>query len=189
MRGLCNCAKRAYAVGDVDTCNAGTDAAGNTIWESPITTCAPEYDSSGELTGCCNCESICPTSGTYDSYILCPDLFPECGTYTPVPPFLLGLAVLSGWAWPANGCVTNNYAQPVEIWNNTEGCHTLGPGESTPCRYSTTDIDHVKNPVTGQWWKIGDQHAIVTETGRIVGARCTAVAGGDCGTTGVGACP
>jgi hypothetical protein len=93
------------------------------------------------------------------------------------------------------GCLINNYSKAVNIWSDANGDQTLAAGASSDCRLlGGDDIDHVQNPITGQWYKITKDKgggywpintlptATVNADGSVTGDACTAAKAGDCGT-------
>lgn len=78
----------------------------------------------------------------------------------------------TGWPWPANGRVINNYSAAVTVWSDGSGCYTIAPGDSSGRIFE--DVDFILSPTTNIWYKIGANTVTVDAGGRVSGHSRTA---------------
>jgi hypothetical protein len=92
--------------------------------------------------------------------------------------FLLKKRALGHWPWPLNGELINDSSAAVQVWDDDHGpyevpAHTRSPADS--------DVDHVLEPASGRWCKLGPHKVTVTAEGRLGSCPCWSPGAGiDC---------
>ena len=86
--------------------------------------------------------------------------------------------------WPLNGCIErNDYARSIEICIDGTR-HTKPPKWTSSCGgpgVCGDDIDHIKEPRSGIWFKIGVYGAEINADGTVEDTRCRTSGNLPCG--------
>lgn len=83
---------------------------------------------------------------------------------------MIGQAHARAWPWPLNGKVVNKYAESVAAWSDDKGIFRVPPRSDT----GFIDVDHVQEPKTNRWCKIGWRTVTVQEDGTVRNCKCWA---------------
>lgn len=67
--------------------------------------------------------------------------------------------------WPCNGYLINNYSASVEVWSDDLRYYRI-PAHSTSDR-TNDDVDFVRSPTTGVWYKLSFLNTTVQSDGRV----------------------
>jgi hypothetical protein len=85
---------------------------------------------------------------------------------------------LGHWPWPLNGELINNTSAPVQVWDDDHGPYEV-PAHTRS--QEGTDVDHVLEPSSGRWCKLGAHKVTVGHDGHIENCPCWSPGAGiDC---------
>lgn len=79
------------------------------------------------------------------------------------------------WPWPLNGRVSNQSPVAVKVWDDDHGFYTIAAGQTSS---NSKDIDHVQEPSSQRWCKVGAHHLMVKADGTFANCPCYALAAG-----------